>query len=353
MNSTHSQRKNKLLPFLELIKEAEHVEIEEVPTRRGKEFFVRIPPAVPPTSPTVSPKEFSKHYLAESAELLLENGDPLLARHLFSFLLKDNLKDITALKGLGVCFLKLSDYTSAKRCFNALWELYKKEEFLVWQAKCLSHEKKDKEALKLLKSVATPAKLPLTEKLLYFKELGNCYTRQEKWDLGEQAYREALELDPLSDAIHVNLGTLEHHRKHWELSTNYFKRAVELNPSNSKAYCGLAMIAIDLKQWDNARTLFEKSLDHDEKNIVAILQLTQLSSHLKDTSSVKRRILKFLEKDKKNEEVRFALATLLFQERNWQSCDGQLNEILSENPNHIKARSLKEELLSHTKRNIL
>ncbi|MEZ4749703.1 MAG: tetratricopeptide repeat protein [Bdellovibrionota bacterium] len=92
--------------------------MEEVSSSQPSQrtFVLNIQPkntGTPSAAPEAAP-QYSCEYLIENARLLLQNGDFLLAQNLYSRLLQSNIQDAEALKGLGICLLKLGDRPKAK-----------------------------------------------------------------------------------------------------------------------------------------------------------------------------------------------------------------------------------------------
>jgi tetratricopeptide (TPR) repeat protein len=335
--------------LIELLNQSRDVVIEERPARTGREFVVFVRSTERPVS--VNPLEGqTTEYILESAGLLLKSGDFLLARNLYSYVLKKDLKDPTALKGLGTCFLRLGEVGSARRCFKALWELFHKEDSLLFLAQCSIQEKDDRSALELLNKIKSPSFLPREERYEYYKELGNCYTRAADYEKAESAYAQALNLGPTNEAAYVNLGTMEIQRERFDLALFYFKRAVQINPASSKGHCGIGIATLAAGDLEQARDAFLKALDLDNLNVLALHQLAALCDVLPLAAQVIGRIQQYLKVDPKNRELRFCLAALLFKRNEWSSCERELDEILKAAPGHERAQRLKKELISNRHR---
>ena len=55
-------------------------------------------------------------------------------------------------------------------------------------------------------------------------------------------------------------------------------------------------------------------------------------------------------KESQHSEVRYALAVLLFREGDWAGCLREVETLLAGDPNHTKARALREQLNSNKHR---
>jgi tetratricopeptide (TPR) repeat protein len=340
-------------PFLQLLSDAAEVSIEEVPSPENKRaFVVLIKPKElrKPLPPPVEPPGPSRDYLLSNAALLVDNRDFVLARNLYSYLLKQNIRDPQALKGLGLCLYRLGETTSSKKCFRALWEIHKVPEALFWVGMCHISNKDDRVAVETFRQILSPEALPDSLPFELYKELGNCLTRLGEAKLAQEAYQKALALEPTSDVIWVNQGTLEIQQLHFSEAAANFRKAIELNPASAKAYCGLGLIAMEGNSPEDAREAFEKALELDSQNVLALSQLLAVSETPAQLKSLKIYLFRFLESDSKNLEIRFALAAVLFKERNWGACEQALAALLKIDPAHSNAKKLRDELTSHKHR---
>ncbi|MBY0371730.1 tetratricopeptide repeat protein [bacterium] len=358
-------------PFFNLLADADEVQIREIPkqqpgqvsanlekvvrdfeqddTGAHRTFFVQIKSPPPPTpktvtSPTDKIPQGDAELLQQSAGLLLQNTDYVLARNIFSYLLKQNLRDSRALRGLGICLYKLGQVVSSRKCFRALVELYNSEEAHYWLGLSYVHENQDAQAISHFEKVTHPEAFTADERFDLFKHFGNCLTRQGQLDRALTCYTKALELSPTSDTIHVNLGTLFIQKRDWIQAAGRFARALELNPKSGRAACGLAMTYLGRGDKDKARPLFHTALDLDSQNSVALHQLLEITADPKEFPLLKARLRAFLEKDPSSADANCALAALLFKEGHWKPCEGHVRRALELNPNNPQAQKLQADL---------
>lgn len=301
-------------------------------------------PIIRKIPPVEKPEIKNREKLIQSAKLLVVNSELLLARHVYSYLLKANIRDREALEGLGICLLRLGDPTAAKKCFKALWEVFRSADSLVYLGVCLSDEGQDAAALECFQRLKSPVSLPKELQFEYHKELGNCQTRLGHFDEANRSYQSAITIKPDSDVLYVNLGTLELQRRQFDLCQMYFEKAAELNGRNSKAICGMGLCAMSRQDFETARSRFEAALNIDSQSLVALNQLFHLSQELDDPSFLKPRLLKYLEIQPKNAEVRAWLATCLFHEGRWHECEKEVDVILTIYKGHPQASKIKEAL---------
>lgn len=344
--------------FFALMAEAEQIQVQEVESKQPlleteRTFLVKIRAAstapVSPAAPVVSStpvKENDKdrERMIENAHLLLSSGEFILARNIFSFLLKGNLKDQRAMEGLGLCFIQLNELLPAKKCFKALWELYQKEDYAARLGLCYLAEQDDESALYHFSKVQSPEKMEPKLRFEFFKAYGNILNRREQLQTAEALYQKALELNPQSEAIYVNLGTLELQRKNLSVAQKYFMRATQIQPRNSKAHCGLGMVDLGQGDFFSAGREFQVALDCDCQNTVALLQLIYLADYSKNYTEVKPRIYQFLDREPKNGEIRFQLASILFRQGHFLEAENELDKATLVLPKDQRLKKLKEHL---------
>jgi len=336
-------------PFVNLVREADEVFIEEIPSQsKARHFFVSVD-RLKKESASATAGNKSQEELLENAAVLLASHEYLLARHLFTAVLKRNLKQHEALKGLGICLLRLGDPIASRKCFRALWDLFGELQAAIGLAQCFASEKEDILALEWFRKLKVPALLNQLDRFEYYRELGNCFSRLGDYSEAESAYQKALEIQPKSDAVCANLGTLELQRGHLKVAASYFERALMLNPESTKAHAGMGIVAFQSQDFNLAARFFMKSLDLDSQNILALHQLIECGEHVAIFKELRNRIERYLEKEPLNHRIRFSLAALLYKENLWKESEMELDRILSQEPNYLNAKKLKEELKNSRK----
>lgn len=358
--------------LLDLLNTAEDIEVREVSpqnkqriyssldrflrgtgdTDAGDEraFVVRVRTRREP-EPTPGPVEIpsDRAYLLRSAETLIQNEDYILARNIYSYLLKEDIKDQAALKGLGICLLRLGECGSARKCFRAIWEQFQAEEAHYWIAATYLKESDDTLALQHMERVRDAERLPEEDRFHYYKDLGNCLTRASRFDGAVEAYAKALAIKPGSSQIEANLGTLEIQRGNLESAKTHFEKALEADGKNGRAHCGLGILARAKSATVEAERHFEKALETEPPNRIALLQIVDIAHHLESYSKAKERLNAYLEAHPSDAEMNYALAAIHFRESDWVSCEKRLHKALESDPHHERATRLKARLQERRK----
>lgn len=357
-------------PFFNVLSEAESIQVREVvpstqpsilaslddaikqfeqgtPEQETRSFLVTIKkPNIVKSEQALPPSRQSDPLdsVLEKAEILLKNQDYILARNLYSYLLKKDIKNALGLKGLGICLFNLGDLNAAKKCFKALIEVHNNPEGQALLGICFIKEGNDLAAFESFNKVKDPTKLSTDLRFNFHKEFGNALTRMDRLNEASECYQQALSLNPRSHTILINLGTLEIQRKRFEKATKYFQQAIDFCPTASKAFCGIGIIAQMTQENEIAQLYFNKALDVDCQNSMALHQLYGLANNDLQWRTLKIRIAQALLKEPANLDLRFLLATTLLKQNDWVGCESELTLILSKSPEHSKAKLLSEEL---------
>lgn len=363
-------------PFFNVLSEADSIQVREVDPTTHPAILASLDQAIkhfehgpaessvrsflvtitqpPPSKTTAQAKETQSTSELETvlnkAEILLKNQDYLLARNLYSFILKKDIQNPFGLKGLGICLFNLGDLNAARKCFTALIEVHGNIEGRALLGISFVKELNDLAAYENFAKIKDPSHLSPDLRFNFFKEFGNSLTRMDRLNEASDCYHQALSLNPRSHTILINLGTLEIQRKRFDKATKYFQQAIDFCPKAAKAFCGIGIVAQMTHENEIARIYFQKTLDVDCQNNVALNQLYTLAETPKAFSSLKIQITQALIKEPANLENRYLLAAVLLKQNDLISCENELNFILKKSPEHSKAKLLSQELSTHKHR---
>jgi len=340
-------------PFFALMSDAERIQVEEVPQSAAagpseRTFLVRI--QARPHSSTSLGDSSNPDQILDNAELLLKNGDTLLARNLFSFALRKNLKNERAMEGLGACFLKLNEIMAAKKCFKALWEIHQKSSYAVQLALCYLNEQNEEAALSLFEQVKEDSVQQWELKYEFYKGFGNVLTRKCRFAEAESCYQKALMCVPNSLAVMVNLGMLKITQERFKEASDWFQKALALDPMHSKASCGMGMIHFQENRVEKAIECFQKALDCNKANAVALQYLIRCLEFSNSKENLFSRISEFLKTEPNHGEIRFQFARLLMQESRFSEASEQSEKALKLLPQDPRVGELKKILIQNRHR---
>lgn len=166
---------------------------------------------------------------------------------------------------------------------------------------------KDEEALKLYYDCLSNV-IEDTEKLFsIYKNVGNIYVKFKEFDLAEEFFFKAYQINSRSDVLLVNIGVLEFQKKDLEKSKDCFRTALEINNKNDKAWVGLAMTHIEIGDRDLSWGNLTKALDVNSSNKTALTLLCQFFSESDRNSQCRDYLIKYLENNNFDEDISMLL----------------------------------------------
>jgi tetratricopeptide (TPR) repeat protein len=137
-------------------------------------------------------------------------------------------------------------------------------------ARLLYKLEEDQSALALYSEILSSA-IPAEDQLFEtYKNVGNILCRQGDFEGAEEFYNKAHVLQPKSDVLLVNFGTLEIQRDRLDLAKERFRAALEENPHNDRAWVGLALIHRHKGDFELSWGNLERALDLAPHNRTAL-----------------------------------------------------------------------------------
>ncbi len=176
----------------------------------------------------------------------------------------------------------------------------------------------------------------IQDEFTMWKNLGNRYVEQGLYELAQQAYANAQLLQPQSDVLMVNLGTLAIQQEDLSLAVEYFRKAVALNGANERAWLGLALVHRSFGDLELAWANLEKCLDISLDNMTALWLAVDWGHKDSRSNRVIQRLFDHIQRHPQDSPFRLVLARLLlesgriFQARKevkmaieiWGECEG-------------------------------
>ncbi|QDT97211.1 tetratricopeptide repeat protein [Gimesia aquarii] len=117
---------------------------------------------------------------------------------------------------------------------------------------------------------------------------------------------------------------------------------VHLDPANNKSMKILMQLFLDQQKYEEALHWGEQSLYVDVLDPEIHQQIAETALKLNQTDLAIRELKMLLHLDVENEEMRFLLAKTLFDSGNKKEAVVELDRLLQQNPNHVKAIELKK-----------
>ena len=135
----------------------------------------------------------------------------------------------------------------------------------------------------------------------------------ERYDEAESAYRKAIDLDVNMQVSWNNLGNiLQDNLGRMEEAELAYRKAIELNPKDYLSSRNFGRLLRQLRRFAEAETAFRRSLELDQKNAITWWQLGHLLHHnLKQYNEAESAYRKAIGIDQKDADVWHALGNLL------------------------------------------
>ena len=144
-----------------------------------------------------------------------------------------------------------------------------------------------------------------------YKNVGNILCRQGDFEAAEEFYNKAHVLQPKSDVLLVNFGTLEIQRDRLDLAKERFRSALEENPNNDRAWVGLALIHRHKGDFELSWGNLERALDLAPFNRTALRLMVEWAVRDGRLGSAISRLEAHIEVNQDDSELIFQLVKAL------------------------------------------
>lgn len=294
--------------------------------------------------------------LMRHADVLIAAGEARLASNILRNILMRVPQHGVALFKLGCCFHEMESHEQALKCFKAVAKSQANETIKGRAAMRVADTyyilEQDAVALKSYREALNHIfKFNDLERFEIYKNVGNIFVRAGDFDSAEEFYNKAYIINPNSDVLLVNFGTLELQRENNSLALERFRKAVELNSTNDRAWVGLAMIHRTMGDFELALANLERALDIKPDNRIALKLVIDWGFLDGDLSTALRRVEKYVAtpKGSSDAEYCFYLAKLLTQSGRLNDARIEMERVLALDPSLDGAdrllRALDQELI--------
>lgn len=208
--------------------------------------------------------------LLRHTQVLMNAREHRLALNLLRNVLMRSPDHPQALLRMGACFREQGRFEDALKCFRALYKSSRSQESQILVAETLYMSERDEMALGAYREVLKSVVADQNQLFEIYKNVGNIHVRAGDFESAEEFYNKAYCLNPRSDVLMINYGTLEIQRENLGEAVARFRQAVDINPENDKAWVGLAIVHRQMGDAELARGNAERALDINSKNRTAI-----------------------------------------------------------------------------------
>lgn len=208
--------------------------------------------------------------LMTHASTLIANEDYRLAIHLLRTALMRFPNHQDALLQMGFCLREIGLFEEAIKCFKALIKNGDDVHAKLMLAETYYLMERDEIALATYRDALRTVINDQHWLFDTYKNMGNIHVRSGDFEGAEEYYNKAYAIEPLSDVLMVNFGTLEVQRENLADAVERFRAAVELNSKNDRAWVGLAMVHRTMGDHELAWANLERALDMNPNNRTAL-----------------------------------------------------------------------------------
>ena len=294
------------------------------------------------TFSSVQTDKLNTPLLLKTAKILLVGGDVKLAKNIFRTLIENGEVLGIAYAGLAATFELEKKYDLAIKAYreaiiyeptfgslNALAELYVlKEDF--------------RNAVGTLLRILNLPKIKTEQVFEVQKHLGNCYIHMNQMDHAEQHYRTAYEINPQSDQLHTNIGSLALQKGDSATALLHFKEAVRINCKNDKAFTGIGLAYLAQGNKALAFEAFLTASTVEISNVTALFNLVKCAYEIKQFKEVSEQLKMFIDLHPVNSNILYSYAGVLFHQKKLGAAKEECEKLLQLNADHKGAQKLLE-----------
>ena len=178
-----------------------------------------------------------------NAQTLLEHGEVDMARPLIFEALKIDSNNLLALsKALSILDSK-REIKQKIQIQSAICQIRPSFENLSLLGEFLYAAQRDDDSLKIYLQALNLVTTQTSGLFNAYKNIGNILTKAGDYDGAEEYFHKAFAIDPQSDVLLVNLGTLAVQRSDFAMAIEHFRAALKENNRNDKASGRISFIA--------------------------------------------------------------------------------------------------------------
>ena len=270
--------------------------------------------------------------LMKHANVLIKAREHRLALNLLRNVIMRSPDHVEGLLRMGLCIREEGRFDEALKCFRALVKNTRSLEAQILVAETLYMGERDEVALAAYREVLKNVIPDQTQLFEIYKNIGNIHVRAGDFDSAEEFYNKAYCINPISDVLMINYGTLEIQRENLGEAVERFRKAVELNPENDKAWVGLAIVHKQMGDGELARANTERALDINNGNRTAIRLAVEWSVQAGDFSLSISRLQDYLATECEDAEMSFMLAKIFTQVGRLNEARLELERVLALDP---------------------
>jgi len=183
--------------------------------------------------------------------------------------------------------------------------------------------------------------LSSNERFDALKELGNTLLKAHDFDGAEENYFKAYRIDPNSDSLLVNMGTLEFRKQSYQSARERFVQAVEADHNNDKAWVGLGLVHSCFGDFKLCLANLERALDINPQNLTALSMYSETAFKHGSLHKILEYVDMYFEKANDSVDILTIGAKVSFVIGQLSRCESYIDRIVKIEPNQEEAKQLR------------
>ncbi|MBK7843747.1 MAG: tetratricopeptide repeat protein [Bdellovibrionales bacterium] len=291
-----------------------------------------------------SPASATHAEILQNAIVLIEAGEHSLGRSLLRRVLGQNSRHPLAIRLMGDSLVAEGQIDDAIRCYSELLRICESGDVHFRLAAAYYKICQDDEATNhflLGLEWHTHTELELFEA---FKSLGNLALRNGDRDGAEEYYNRAFALNPNSDVLLVNYGSLEIQRGQLDRAAVRFRAAVHENSENDRAWLGLALVHRQFGDLNLSWGNVERALDLNPRNEIALELIADWATKDNQIARAVPRLESYLQLNDRDAKKSLVLAQFLYWLGRLNQADLEIERFLTLDPHSSDGLKLKKQI---------
>jgi tetratricopeptide (TPR) repeat protein len=282
--------------------------------------------------------------ILQNAIVLIEAGEHSLGRSLLRRVLGQNSRHPLAIRLMGDSLEAEGQIDDAIRCYSELLRICESGDVHFRLASAYYKISQDDEAtnhflLGLEWHTHTDPEL-----FEAFKSLGNLALRNGDRDGAEEYYNRAFALNPNSDVLLVNYGSLEIQRGNLDRAAVRFRAAVHENAENDRAWLGLALVHRQFGDLNLCWGNVERALELNPRNEIALGLLADWATKDNQIARAVPHFEAYLQLNDRDAEKSLILAQFLYWLGRLNQADLEVERLLTLDPKSVDGLNLKKQI---------
>lgn len=167
-----------------------------------------------------------------------------------------------------------------------------------------------------------------------YEFFGNEAYMQGNYQEAIAAFQKALEIDPESAEVRLNLGATFSQVNNLEAAQQQFREVLRLEPGNARAHFSLGTLLARQNRDEPAVSHYQQALASDPAYKDAHFNLANALFRLRRFEEAQAHFLRVVEADHRNGAARYGRAVALIHQKRWQGASGWLEESYALLPEH-------------------